>query len=54
MALEEWRANEDAVDAHLLSETIVRDPLMTLKVFSHLARAPGAAAGTTRAVMPKP
>ncbi len=39
MALEEWRANEDAVDAHLLSETIVRDPLMTLKVFSHLAHA---------------
>lgn len=37
-ALEEWRANEDAVDAHMMSETIVRDPLMTLKVFSHVAR----------------
>lgn len=37
-ALEEWRANEDAVDAHLMSETIVRDPLMTLKLFSHVAR----------------
>lgn len=37
-AIEDWRANEDAVDAHLLSETIVRDPLMTLKLFAHVAR----------------
>ena len=36
--LEEWRANEDAVDAHLLSEVIVRDPLMTLKLFAQVAR----------------
>ncbi len=36
--LEEWRANEDAVDAHLLSQTIVRDPLMTLKLFALVAR----------------
>lgn len=36
-AIEEWRANEDAVDAHLLAETIVRDPLMTLKLFAHVA-----------------
>lgn len=37
-AIEEWRANEDAVDAHLLAETIVHDPLMTLKLFAHVAR----------------
>lgn len=36
--LEEWRANEDAVDAHLLSQAIVRDPLMTLKLFAQVAR----------------
>jgi HD-like signal output (HDOD) protein len=36
-ALEEWRANEDAVDAHLMTDVIVRDPLMTLKLFSHVA-----------------
>lgn len=35
--LEVWRANEDAVDAHLLSQSVVRDPLMTLKVFAHSA-----------------
>ena len=54
MAFEEWRANEDAVDAHLLSETIVRDPLMTLKLLATLPMPPGAAAGTMRAVMPRP
>ncbi len=37
-ALEEWRSNEDAVDAHLLADTIVRDPLMTLKLFAVVAR----------------
>ncbi|MBT9488206.1 MAG: HDOD domain-containing protein [Rubrivivax sp.] len=37
-ALEEWRANEDAVDAHLLADTIMRDPLMTLKLFAVVAR----------------
>jgi HD-like signal output (HDOD) protein len=37
-ALEEWRANEDAVDAHLLSDTVAADPLMTLKVLAHVAR----------------
>jgi HD-like signal output (HDOD) protein len=36
--LDELRQNEDAVDAHLLSETIVSDPLMTLKVLAHVAR----------------
>ncbi|MCK7495914.1 MAG: hypothetical protein MZW92_36865 [Comamonadaceae bacterium] len=38
LAIEEWRSNEDAVDAHLLAETLVRDPLMTLKLFAHVAR----------------
>lgn len=36
--LEAWRANEDAVDAHLLSQTISRDPLMTLKLFALVAQ----------------
>lgn len=35
-ALEEWRANEDAVDAHGMAETIAADPLMTVKLFAHL------------------
>jgi HD-like signal output (HDOD) protein len=34
--LEAARANEDAVDAHLLAETISADPLMTIKLLSHL------------------
>ncbi len=33
-ALEEARANEDAVDAHLLAQVISTDPLMTLKLFA--------------------
>jgi HD-like signal output (HDOD) protein len=37
-ALDELRVNEDAVDAHLLTEVITADPLMTLKVLAHLAR----------------
>jgi HD-like signal output (HDOD) protein len=37
-AIEEWRANEDAVDAHGLAESIAHDPLMTLKLYAHLAR----------------
>ena len=37
-ALEELRALEDAVDAHLLAEAIASDPLMTLKLLAHLAR----------------
>lgn len=36
-ALEELRANEDAVDAHMLAETFAPDPLMTLKVLAHVA-----------------
>ncbi len=38
MALEELRANEDAVDAHLLAETIANDPLMTLKLLAHVGQ----------------
>lgn len=37
-ALEELRANEDAVDAHLLAEHFSTDPLMTLKLQAHVAR----------------
>ena len=36
-ALEQLRANEDAVDAHLLAETVAADPLLTLKVLAHVA-----------------
>lgn len=36
--LEDMRANEDEVDAHLLAETLANDPLMTLKVLAHVAR----------------
>ena len=36
-AIEEWRANEDAVDAHLLAESLDSDPLMTLKLLRHVA-----------------
>jgi len=36
-AMEELRANEDAVDAHLLAEAIGDDPLMTLKLLAHVA-----------------
>lgn len=35
--LESLRANEDAVDAHLLAESIGNDPLMTLKLLAHVA-----------------
>jgi HD-like signal output (HDOD) protein len=35
--LEALRANEDAVDANLLGETIASDPLMSLKVLSHVS-----------------
>ena len=37
-ALEELRPAEDAVDAHLLAETIGSDPLMTLKLLAHVAQ----------------
>jgi HD-like signal output (HDOD) protein len=35
--LESYRANEDAVDAHLLAETVSADPLMSLKLMAHVA-----------------
>ncbi|MGL6112641.1 MAG: HDOD domain-containing protein [Rubrivivax sp.] len=35
--LESFRANEDAVDAHLLAQTIADDPLMSLKLLAHVA-----------------
>lgn len=38
LAIEEFRANEDDVDAHLLAEPLSHDPLMTLKLLAHLAR----------------
>jgi HD-like signal output (HDOD) protein len=36
LALDELRANEDSVDAHLLAETLADDPLMTLKLLRHV------------------
>ena len=36
-AVEEWRANEDAADAHLLADAMSSDPLMTLKLLRHVA-----------------
>ena len=36
-ALQDLAENEDAVDAHLLAETVSADPLMTLKLLRHLA-----------------
>jgi HD-like signal output (HDOD) protein len=37
-ALDEMRANEDAVDARMLAEPIAADPLMTLKLLSFVGR----------------
>ena len=37
-ALERWRPDEEALDAHRLSDTLSHDPLMTLKLFSEVAR----------------
>ena len=36
IAVSELAANEDAVDAHLLSEIVAADPLMTLKLLAHV------------------
>jgi len=36
--IEELRPLEDEVDAHTLGEVIVGDPLMTLKLFAHVAK----------------
>ena len=35
-AVRELAINEDAVDAHLLAETVSADPLMTLKLLAHV------------------
>ena len=35
-AVQELAANEDAVDAHMLAETVSADPLMTLKLLAHI------------------
>ena len=40
-ALEDWRDNEDAADAHLLADCMADDPLMTLKLLRHVARLQG-------------
>lgn len=37
-AVDELAQHEEAVDAHLLADAIVDDPLMTLKLLSHVAR----------------
>ena len=37
LRLEELRAAEDAVDAHLIAEALAHDPLMTLKLLAHVA-----------------
>lgn len=37
-AIAELAENEDAVDAHLIARTIGDDPLLTLKLLSHVAR----------------
>ena len=36
-AVEAWRADEDAVDAHRLADSMASDPLMTLKLLRHVA-----------------
>lgn len=36
-AISELAAHEDAVDAHLLAEVVTQDPLMTLKLLTHVA-----------------
>ena len=35
-AIQELAVNEDAVDAHMLAETVAADPLMTLKLLAHV------------------
>lgn len=36
--LEDLRANEDEVDAHMLAEALAPDPLMTVKILAHVAQ----------------
>lgn len=37
LRLEELRAVEDALDAHLIAQALAHDPLMTLKLLAHVA-----------------
>ena len=37
-ALELMRCNEETVDAHLIAEAIASDPLMTMKLLTHVAK----------------
>lgn len=37
-AVQELALNEEAVDAHLLADAMVNDPLMTIKVLAHVAQ----------------
>jgi HD-like signal output (HDOD) protein len=36
--LAELRENEDAVDAHMLTDTVSQDPLLTLRLLAHVAQ----------------
>lgn len=38
-AIQELALNEEAVDAHMLADAMVHDPLMTIKVLAHVAQA---------------
>jgi HD-like signal output (HDOD) protein len=56
--LEDWRAHEDAADAHGLASIVAADPLMTLKLLRHVAalrrgrdRAEGEAETATEALV---
>lgn len=46
VALEELRANEHRVDAHLLAEALAPDPLMSLKILAHVAHVRRSKEGT--------
>jgi HD-like signal output (HDOD) protein len=46
LVIEDLRANEDAVDAHSLADSLAHDPLMTLKVLAHVAHARRGREGT--------
>ena len=37
LRLEQLRAVEDALDAHLIAQALAHDPLMTLKLLAHVA-----------------
>ncbi len=44
--IEAWRANEDACDAHLLAQTLSKDPLMTLKLMAKVSELRARRGGT--------